>query len=173
MILIGLGANLSGEHGSPEQCLYACALLLADRGINITASSNIWKSAPVPVSDQPWYKNAVCRVNTNLNAHELLNILSQIENEAGRVRTAQNAARVLDLDVLSYNSEHINDERISIPHPRLHERAFVLYPLHEIAPNWIHPELNKSVDNMIEDLPKWQEIERMPNTNILSARRAA
>ena len=159
MILIGLGANLDGIYGSPEQCLKHCAELFSSKNIKVIKFSNIWKSAPVPVSDQPWYRNAVCLVETSLNPHELLAALAKIEDEAGRTRHKQNEARILDLDLLSYNNEIIEDDNLQLPHPRMHERSFVLYPLQEVAPNWVHPVLNKSVDKMVEEIPKGQKIE--------------
>lgn len=161
MILIGLGANLHGKYGTPENALRMALEQFPNHNINIDQVSSIWESAPVPVSDQPWYKNAVCSVQTGLLPHELLKALSIIENEAGRVRSIQNAPRVLDLDLLAYHDRHISDEVLSLPHPEMHNRAFVLYPLHEIAPNWVHPILHKSVNELMEKLPKGQEIRCM------------
>lgn len=168
MILIGLGANLDGLYGAPEQCLQACSDLLAEAGVYIVRSSNIWKSAPVPVSDQPWYCNAVCAVETMLSPQQLLLALATIENDTGRERHEANAARVLDLDILSYNDEIINEAHLTVPHPALHDRAFVLYPIQEIAPHWVHPTQDKFVDKMISDMPKGQEIQRIENSQLLS-----
>ena len=161
MIIIGFGANLCGKYGSPEDALRSCAQKFASKSIHITASSHIWESAPVPISDQPWYKNAVCSVETTLSPHDVLKALNELENEAGRVRTTQNAPRVLDLDLLAYHDTYINDDVLKLPHPEMHNRAFVLCPLQEIAPNWVHPTLNKSVDEMIKLLPKGQEIRKV------------
>ncbi len=166
MILIGLGANLDGIYGSPEECLKACSKLLSDKGVHISRSSNIWKSAPVPVSDQPWYCNAVCSVDTDLSPHDLLQALASVENDIGRKRGEENAARVIDLDILVYNDEIINETRLKVPHPSMHERAFVLFPLQEISSNWVHPTIDKSVDSMIVDMPKGQEIKRIDNSSI-------
>ena len=159
MIIIGLGANLDGDYGSPEECLKSCPDLLSAKGINVLKFSNIWKSAPVPVSDQPWYRNAVCSVETDLRPHDLLGALAEIEGEAGRTRHTQNEARVIDLDLLAYNNEVIEDNILSLPHPRMQSRAFVLYPLREVAPYWIHPILGKSVDDLVGKIPEGQEIE--------------
>lgn len=167
MILIGLGANLNGKYGSPEDALRACAVQFANHGLNITAASHIWQSAPVPMSDQPWYKNAVCMIETQHGAKDLLNVLSEIEHKAGRVRSIQDAPRVLDLDLLSYGTIEMETQRLKLPHPRLHERAFVLYPLQEIVPDWRHPTLHKSVDDMIMNLPKGQKIKRMNDRPLL------
>ncbi|MGH1455518.1 MAG: 2-amino-4-hydroxy-6-hydroxymethyldihydropteridine diphosphokinase [Alphaproteobacteria bacterium] len=166
MILIGFGANLDGKYGSPEASLRECASQFVNHGLNITASSFIWASAPVPISDQPWYKNAVCAVETTLNPHEVLKALNALEHKAGRVRTAQNAARVLDLDLLAYNDTYLNDDILKIPHPQMHNRAFVLYPLREIAPHWSHPITNMTVDKMVDSLPEGQEIKRIEGGEI-------
>lgn len=161
MILIGLGANLDSVYGAPEQSLKACVRLLEEHKMKVLEFSSIWISAPVPVSDQPWYHNAVCSVGTSLSAQEILAVLSKIEKSAGRERHTRNEARVLDLDLLIFHDEIIEAENLIVPHPRMHERAFVLYPLHEIAPNWIHPVLDQSLDQMIKAMPQGQKIKRL------------
>ncbi len=168
MILIGLGANLEGAFGTPEQSLQSCSAHLASRGVFISKSSNIWKSAPVPVSDQPWYRNAICRVETSLSPEDLLTAFNYVEKEAGRVRNALNEARVLDLDIICYDGEILESSLLSLPHPRMHERAFVLFPLQEVAPNWRHVRLDKTVDEMIRDLSLDQKIERIDNSSLKS-----
>ncbi len=159
MIAIGLGANLNSIHGTPEQALKKCPELFKQHDINVTAYSSIWKSAPVPLSDQPWYHNAVCLVKTSLNPENLLNRLAVIEEKAGRVRDIRNEPRVLDLDILFYHDK-IMDNGLTLPHPRMHDRAFVLYPLQELVPDWLHPKLRKPLDQMISELPE-QQIERI------------
>lgn len=161
MIIIGFGANLSGKHGNAEETLCFYAKKLSKSGVNILKSSHIYESAPVPISDQPWYKNAVCVVETHLPPHDLLNLLSDLEKDAGRVRTEQNAPRVLDLDLLAYHDVIMNDDTLKLPHPELHNRAFTLYPMAEISKDWKHPTLNKSVDNMIKNLPTDQKIKKI------------
>lgn len=161
MILIGLGANLDSAFGSPDQSLRASASFFESRNIKVLKFSSIWVSAPVPVSDQPWYHNAVCSVETVLSAEEILNVISDIESKAGRQRYEQNAARALDLDLLAYHDKVIETVNLRVPHARMHERAFVLYPLQEIAPDWVHPVLNQSLDQMIKAMPQGQEIKRL------------
>lgn len=159
MIFLGLGANLDSKYGTPDQALHKCVDLLAKRGMIVTAFSNIWKSAPVPVSDQPWYRNAVCAVETSLSPKELLSTINAIEEEAGRIRAERNAPRVLDLDILSYHDQKLSINGLTIPHERMHERAFVLHPLQEIAADWRHPILQKRVDTLLVEMPEGQEIE--------------
>ena len=155
MILIGLGANLaSPEFGQPPQSLEAALRLIAERGARIIARSRWYRSAPVPPSGQPWFVNGVAAVETTLEPAALLQVLHNVEARFGRVRRERNEARVLDLDLLAY------DDRVSaegetpvLPHPRLHERAFVLRPLAEIAPQWRHPRLGLSLSAMLAALP--------------------
>lgn len=161
MILVALGANLDGPYGSPEHSFRECLdVIMPGFGIQSILRSSIWKTAPIPASDQPWYKNAVCSIETELSPAVLLATLKVIEARFGRDLncTERNAPRIIDLDIIAYN-EAVMDGNIMIPHPRLHERAFVLYPLREIAPDWRHPVMDKSVDKLIADLPKDQIFE--------------
>jgi len=167
MILIGLGANLDSEYGAAEDTLKHTVAILQKNGIDVQKSSNIWKSAPVPISDQPWYRNAVCQVQTHHAPKDLLKTLLDIEERVGRVRSYKNAPRILDLDIISYNKEHISEEGVNIPHLKLHERAFVLFPLKEVTPIWGHPVSGLSIDDMIEKLPAGQEIECIPNSKLI------
>ncbi len=160
MILIGLGANLpSLRHGPPQATLEGALLALADVGVRVIARSRWYESAPMPPSDQPWFVNGVARVETARDPAELLELLLAIERGLGRERRVANAPRVMDLDLLAYG-EVISDgaEGPVLPHPRLHERAFVLLPMREIAPDWRHPALGQSVGELIEALGGDQEI---------------
>ena len=160
MILIGLGANLESKYGTPEQALRQCKILLNTHNTEVSSFSSIWKSAPVPISDQPWYYNAACQLKTQLQPLELYQMLAEIEQNTGRLREKRNEARVLDLDILAYN-DVIMAGNFILPHPRMHQRAFVLYPLQEIAPNWIHPVTNQNIPDMMKMLPAGQEIEKV------------
>lgn len=168
VILIALGANLNGPHGTPIKTLQKCGDFFEEEQIYIQKSSNIWKSAPVPISDQPWYHNAVCAVKTAQSPHEILKILNKIEYENGRTRHTLNEARSLDLDLIAYNTEIIETKNLHIPHPRMHQRAFVLMPLQEIAPKWVHPVLKQTVSNMIKKMPNGQDIERVDDTALMA-----
>lgn len=159
MILIALGSNLPSVHGDPQATLLAALLRLEALGVRVVAASRIWHSAPVPLSDQPWYHNAVASVETALGPEELMAALHALEAEFGRVRSAvKNEARILDLDLLNYN-DVVSAGGLELPHPRLQERAFVLYPLSDIAGDWTHPRLNLSVQEMVEQLPAGQSIQ--------------
>lgn len=170
MILIGLGANLSGKAGAPEEMILAGVRALEELGCKIIKTSSIWLSAPVPVSDQPWYRNAVCLIDTDDKPEELLAKIKAVEAELGRESSCpRNAARPIDLDILAYHDLVMNEEgagdELRIPHPRMHQRAFVLFPLQEIAPDWIHPVAGKSVKQMIDSMPTGQEIKRLEHAS--------
>ena len=158
LILIGLGANLPSRFGPPRETLEAALQSLRDRNITITRRSRYWRSAPVPISDQPWYLNGVVAVATRLAPGDLLMQLHHIEADFGRVRGVRDAPRLIDLDILAYGRRRSAEAPI-LPHPRMADRAFVLLPLAEIAPDWRHPESGKGVAQLIADLPPGQQIE--------------
>lgn len=161
MILIALGANLPSTHGEPIETLAAAKAELRRQGLRILGESKTYLTAPVPVSSDPWYHNEVILIDTNLAADELLQSLLAIESAFGRVRTIVNAPRVLDLDLIAYHDEILNTPDLVLPHPRLHERAFVLYPLKDVAPHWQHPVSGKMIDDLISELPVGQEIKNV------------
>ncbi len=158
MILIALGANLAGPYGSPEETLKMAMVTLENAGVQILAKSSIWVTKPVPASDQPLYRNAVIMVHTKRGAVDLLNLLHTIEADFGRIRMERNEARVLDLDLIAYNEEIVHSTDIFIPHPRMHERGFVLVPLCEINAQWRHPVLQKTADELLALLPDIHDI---------------
>ena len=132
---------------------------------SIDLLSSFYETAPVPVSDQPWYVNGVARVLTRLSAHDLLDRLHAVEAEFGRVRRERNAARVIDLDLIAYGQELLREDGgIQVPHPRMAERAFVLLPLRDVAVGWVHPVLGRTVEELIADLPKDQQIRKQPES---------
>jgi len=162
-ILIALGANLpSPRFGAPRMTLEAALAAIAAAGVWILRRSSWWESEPVPVSDQPWYVNGVASVATKLGPVPLLALLHDVEAGFGRIRGARNEARLLDLDLLAYGDRRRDGpEPPLLPHPRLAERAFVLLPLAEVAPDWHHPVTGESVRQLIAQLPEGQRIRRI------------
>jgi len=131
---VGLGCNLGDRERSLREAIAAIGRLPETL---VIATSSIYASAPVGVTgSQPDYYNAVAGIDTALSPRELLEALQRIEHEAGRVREpgVRNAPRTLDLDILLYDERALDEHGLQVPHPRMHERAFVLLPLSEIAP---------------------------------------
>lgn len=159
MILLGLGSNLAAPgFASPQDTAAAALAELPPAGIAVVRRSRWYLSQPVPPSDQPWYVNAVAAVDAALPPADLLDALLAIEARFGRRRGAPNAARTLDLDLLDYDGRQCRTARLILPHPRLHERRFVLAPLAEIAPEWRHPILAASVMELLGRLPPGQRV---------------
>ncbi len=171
MIFIGLGANLHSSAGSPLETCIAAMTALGDGGVTIRRRSPWYETAPVPISDQPWFINAVLDVETRHNPRELLTLLHTIEGKFQRVRNVLNGARTLDLDLLAYNDvvqgvgEQLSGSIPTLPHPRLHERAFVLLPLCDLAPDWRHPVLNSTASELSLKLSSDQKASRLPETD--------
>lgn len=158
MILIALGANLPSAAGEPPATLAAALAALAEAGVALERRSPWYRSAPVPAGDQPWYVNGVAAVATPLGPDDLLALLHRIEARFGRTRRSRNEPRSLDLDLLDYEGR-VRAAAPALPHPRLHQRAFVLLPLRDVAPDWRHPVSGAGVDALIAALPPGQEIE--------------
>ncbi|MCB1948568.1 2-amino-4-hydroxy-6-hydroxymethyldihydropteridine diphosphokinase [Nitrosomonas sp.] len=133
---IALGSNLDNPL---KQIKTACQEIAALPKTSLIQHSSLYKSAPIAPQEQPDYINAVAKIDTGLTPVELLNALLAIEQRHGRVRDFRNAPRTLDLDILLYGALQLNSNDLTIPHPRMIQRAFVLYPLMEIAPDCYIP----------------------------------
>lgn len=154
MILIALGANLPSRYGNPEETLEEAKVELERRGVRVLKSSTTIVTRPVPVSDQPDYRNGVISVATKLGPEALHDLLKEIERDFGRIGAERDAARVLDLDLLAYDEVVLREGRVLVPHPRMHQRGFVLEPLCEIAPEWEHPVLKLTATRLFHSLPE-------------------
>jgi len=163
-ILIGIGANLpSPRWGTPRMICEAALEELRRQGIGVRARSRWFESAPVPLSDQPWFVNGVALLDTDLAPEPLLEKLHGIERLFGRERRERNEPRVLDLDLLAYGDlVRQGPEPPILPHPRLAERAFVLLPLRDLLPQWRHPADGRSLAELIAALPADQVARPLP-----------
>lgn len=143
-VYLGLGSNLGDKVVNLREAL---RLLVATRGSGVTllAVSSLYRTEPVGNPDQDWFLNAAAKIETQLSPRGLLNRLLAIERKLGRVRTVRNGPRIIDLDILLWDNLIVNEDDLVIPHPRMHERLFVLDPLAELASDRYHPVLGKSI----------------------------
>jgi 2-amino-4-hydroxy-6-hydroxymethyldihydropteridine diphosphokinase len=155
MIFVAIGANLpSGDGLSPLMtCRQAAAALDNVAGLRLTGLSRWYETAPIPPSGQPSYINGVARLEGAVAPDILLAGLQQIERSFGRVRGAPNAARTLDLDIIAMDDLVRAAPDPVLPHPRMHQRAFVLAPLLDLAPDWRHPVLGRPARALLDALP--------------------
>jgi len=148
---IGLGANL----GDPRRQLQeALARLAAVEEVEVLKVSAFYLNPPLGPPEQPWYVNAAAQVRTRLEPEELLRVLRRVEEDLGRVRGERWGPRIIDLDLLLYDGVVMSGPDLTLPHPEMHRRAFVLIPLAEIAPLAWHPVLEKTVGELLADLPE-------------------
>lgn len=153
---IGLGSNLSDPGAQILKAYIELGNLPLTR---LLSCSSLYRSAPVGYADQPDFINAVAEVETGLAPHALLDALLDMEHRHGRVREFRNSPRILDLDILLYDNLVYHEHGLTLPHPRMQERAFVLQPLHEIAPACVIPG-HGSVEECLEACAD-QRVERM------------
>ena len=155
MIYIGLGANLdSPKYGPPLNTLMAALDVINTCDCTVIRRSPWYKSASVPDPTLPWFVNGVAELNSMLAPDELLARLHAVEDQFDRIRTVPNAPRTLDLDLLVYNDVvSTGSEKAIVPHPRMQDRAFVLLPLKDLAPDWIDPRNGLTLKALIDKLP--------------------
>ena len=146
-IFIGLGSNLGNKEGNIKK-----AIDLMKEKCKILKVSSLYETEPVGYKNQDWFLNCALKAKTNLNPKALLKFLKSIENKMLRVKTIKNGPRTIDLDILFYDDKIINENDLIVPHPRMHERLFVLEPLKEICPDIVHPKLKKSITYLKDKL---------------------
>jgi len=146
---IGFGSNLGDRL---ENCRNAIGALAALPPCSLLKTSSFYETSPVGMVDQPAFINGVVLLETDEDAHWLLRQMLEIEKTFGRIRNLKWGPRSIDLDLLFFDDQIINTPELSVPHPSLHERRFVLEPLNEVAPDFRHPSLGKSVADLRNDL---------------------
>ena len=146
---LGLGANLGNREENIKNAIYR---LSSDPDIQIITRSSLIETKPYGNIDQPDFINSVIEIDTDLTAEKLLSKCLSVENELGRKRNKKWGPRTIDIDILFYGKTFIKFEQLTVPHPDLHNREFVLYSLNEICPDFIHPVLNKSIKELYLEL---------------------
>jgi 2-amino-4-hydroxy-6-hydroxymethyldihydropteridine diphosphokinase len=150
---IGIGTNI----GDKEKNITEAIQRIKELGI-ITKKSNIYESEPVGYKEQDYFLNMVLAIETKLSPTELIKELQKIEKEMGRVKEFTNGPRIIDLDILLYDNLIINTKQLTIPHPSLHTRNFVLTPLEEISKHTVHPKLKETIKTLKKDLKNPEQI---------------
>ncbi len=155
-VLLGLGSNV----GEPLDNLREAISRLSDICL-ISRISSVYKSEPVGFADQDWFLNCAVTVETSLTPEELLDRILQVEIAMGRTRTVRNGPRTIDIDILLYDDRQIACSTLTVPHPRMHQRAFVLHPAAEIAPDMRHPLLQTSIKEALNQLEEAEQVEKI------------
>ena len=162
---LGIGANLGDRAHTLRQ---AACRLHNTAGIQVVSASPVYASAPVGVTDQPDFLNAVLKIETQLTPRTLLDAMLAIEREFGRVRIKKWGPRTLDLDMLTFGDAIIDEPGLQVPHPHLHKRGFVLAPLCDLFPQGMHPVLAQSFCELAQAIDLATGLHQVPNIDLLA-----
>ncbi len=152
-VIVALGSNLSGQYPTCQALLEAALSRFGEAGLLVARRSRWWRSASWPEAAHPDYLNGVALVETSLGPAAVLAALLSIEGAFARDRTAKNAPRTLDLDLIAHGRQILGEAELVLPHPRAHLRRFVMGPLAEIAPDWMHPALGRTAADLAGSAP--------------------
>ena len=156
-VYIGLGSNMGDKSGN---ILKALELLDQHKKIRFVKRSSLYETEPVGYEDQDWFVNAVAELETELSPQELLDALMKVEQNMGRKREIKWGPRNIDLDILLYDQQCLDEPDLIIPHPRMHERRFVLVPLVEIAPRLVDPRDGREYAGILERLDEGKKVSK-------------
>lgn len=145
---ISIGSNL----GTPKKnCIEAIDIISSNSDIKTISKSSFYQTAPVGNTEQDWFINSVIKISTQLSPDILLSVLLKIESQMGRIRKEKWGPRIIDLDLLFYDNLIKKNKNLTLPHPEIQKRNFVLQPLNEIEGNFIHPSINKSINTLLKE----------------------
>ncbi len=169
MIYLNIGSNLPSNEGGRKKNIIKAIDYLKELKLNLIRISNFYETPSYPDKSHPKFLNLCIKLETNLKPLIFLNKIKEIELKLGRKRLKKNEPRTCDIDIIDYNGKIIENPDLIIPHPKLHLRNFVIYPLKEIEPNWKHPIFNKKIDIFFLELDKnsHKEITRLSKSDIL------
>lgn len=149
-IFLSLGSNINNPKANLDKTI---KILSAHQSVNICKTSKYYRTAPVDYLHQPEFINCAVWIKSALNIHKFYKLIKKIEKEMGTQKEFKNGPRVIDIDIIFYSDQVIMTSDLKIPHPKMHERKFVLVPLEELKPDFIHPELRLTVKELLENLP--------------------
>ena len=152
MILLNIGSNLDSKKGNRLFNLKKTLKLISLENIKIISTSSIYETPSYPNKKNPKFLNIGIKVECDDSPECLIKKFNKIEKKLQRIRGVKNQPRTCDIDLIDYDGKILNSKRLTIPHPKAHLRNFVLFPIKEISPKWIHPMLNKKIDLLIKKL---------------------
>ena len=169
MIYLNIGSNLPSIRGGRKDNIENAVKLLKKLKFNLLEMSSFYETPSYPNKNDPRFINLCIKLESNLSAIDFLKKIKEIETKLGRTRLKKNEPRTCDIDIIDYNGEIIDSYDLIIPHPKSHLRNFVIYPLKEIEPHWLHPVFNKKIDSFFLELDKnsHNEITRLGKSDIL------
>jgi 2-amino-4-hydroxy-6-hydroxymethyldihydropteridine diphosphokinase len=156
LVYLSLGSNL----GDRQVQLQDALAKLAAVG-RVVATSSFYETEPVEFTRQPWFLNCAIALETNKTPEQLMAAILRIEEEMGRRRVQKKGPRAIDIDILLFDNTIVDSKELTIPHPAMHQRRFVLEPLAEIAPELLHPVLKKTIGELLDSLPPGQVVKRL------------
>tara|TARA_B100001121_G_C18461395_1_gene513472 strand:- start:100 stop:615 length:516 start_codon:yes stop_codon:yes gene_type:complete len=159
MIYLNIGSNLSSLFGNKIDNIAKSISLLKKLNIKIFDISNIYQTPSYPIRSFPKFNNVTIKLESSMKLNDFFIEIKKIEKKIGRIKSPKNQPRVCDIDIIDYNGLILTNSNLQIPHPRMHKRNFVLYPLKDVSPEWQHPIFKKKIDYFLNQLNQKAHIE--------------
>ena len=159
MIYLNIGSNLSSLFGDKIDNIVKSISLLKKLNVKILDISNIYQTPSYPIRSFPKFNNVTIKLESQIKPNDFFIEMKKIEKKIGRIKSSKNQPRVCDIDIIDYNGLILTNSNLQIPHPRMHKRNFVLYPLKDVSPEWQHPIFKKKIDYFLNQLNQKAHIE--------------